>query len=207
MSEIRVEDGIVTGNVTNKEDLKNPISRWLVKGFDEAVMSLFSQANPGSVHEIGCGEGRLCRLIAKEYAGPVQGCDISPVLIAQLQQELTDERFAFARKSIYDVVPARDHADLIICCEVLEHVDEPDRAVEALRGLGARSYLLSVPREPLWRVLNVCRLKYLKDLGNTPGHLNHWSKAGFCRFLRGHGFVTESVLSPYPWTMVLGHFE
>ena len=112
MSEIRVEDGIVTGNVTNKEDLKNPISRWLVKGFDEAVMSLFSQANPGSVHEIGCGEGRLCRLIAKEYAGPVQGCDISPVLIAQLQQELTDERFAFARKSIYDVVPARDHADL-----------------------------------------------------------------------------------------------
>ena len=39
------------------------------------------------------------------------------------------------------------------------------------------------PREPLWRGLNIARGAYLKDLGNTPGHLNHWSKRGFVALL------------------------
>ena len=47
-----------------------------------------------------------------------------------------------------------------------------------------RGYLLvCVPREPLWRGLNMARGAYLKDLGNTPGHLNHWSKRSFVALL------------------------
>ena len=44
----------------------------------------------------------------------------------------------------------------------------------------ARRWLLvSVPHEPLWRALNVARGAYLRELGNTPGHLNHWTRAAF----------------------------
>ena len=67
----------------------------------------------------------------------------------------------------------------------------------------ASGYLLvSVPHEPLWRGLNVARGAYVKDLGNTPGHINHWTKRGFVAMLARHGDVIEAR-SPFPWTMLL----
>jgi hypothetical protein len=59
-----------------------------------------------------------------------------------------------------------------------------------------------VPREPLWRGLNLARGAYVQSLGNTPGHVNHWSRRGFVRLLARHGRVIE-VRSPFPWTMLL----
>ena len=54
--------------------------------------------------------------------------------------------------------------------------DDPERALDVLAGLARPWLIASVPREPLWRALNLARLSYVGDLGNTPGHLNHWSK-------------------------------
>jgi hypothetical protein len=64
-----------------------------------------------------------------------------------------------------------------------------------------RWLLVSVPREPLWRTVNMARGAYIKDLGNTPGHLNHWSRRGFVRFVSQVAEVQE-VTSPFPWTCV-----
>ena len=60
--------------------------------------------------------------------------------------------------------------------EVLEHVPDPERTVSEMARVAKRWVLVSVPREPLWRGLNMARGAYIKDLGNTPGHINHWSK-------------------------------
>ena len=43
---------------------------------------------------------------------------------------------------------------------------------------------------------------YLRELGNTPGHVNHWSKRAFVRELARHGEVVQAR-SPFPWTMLL----
>jgi hypothetical protein len=51
-------------------------------------------------------------------------------------------------------------------------------------------------------MLNVARGAYLTQLGNTPGHRNHWSKRSFVRLLSRHGHISE-VRSPFPWTMLL----
>ena len=51
-------------------------------------------------------------------------------------------------------------------------------------------------------MLNMARGAYWSELGNTPGHLNHWSKRSFVRLLSQHGEVVE-VRSPFPWTMLL----
>jgi hypothetical protein len=65
-----------------------------------------------------------------------------------------------------------------------------------------RHLLVSVPREPLWRALNMARGAYWRSLGNTPGHVNHWSKPGFVELLERYGTV-EDARSPFPWTMLL----
>jgi hypothetical protein len=68
--------------------------------------------------------------------------------------------------------------------------------------VASRHLLVSVPREPLWRALNIARGAYLTALGNTPGHVNHWSRRGLRTLLDGHGEVLE-LRTPFPWTMAL----
>ena len=108
----------------------------------------------------------------------------------------------FQVRSVYDVQADRDVADLIVCCEVLEHLEEPRRALEALRRIVTGHLILSVPREPIWRLLNIARLKYIVDLGNTPGHLQHWSAQRFTA-LAAEYFDVLAVRKPLPWTMLL----
>ncbi len=48
----------------------------------------------------------------------------------------------------------------------------------------------------------MARGAYLAQLGNTPGHLNHWSRRSFTRLLSRFGQVVE-LRSPFPWTMLL----
>jgi hypothetical protein len=92
--------------------------------------------------------------------------------------------------------------DMVSALELLEHVPEPERTLREMSRCAQRHLLVSVPREPLWRALNVARGAYWSALGNTPGHLNHWSRASFTELLRGHGEAVE-VRSPFPWTMLL----
>lgn len=133
-----------------------------------------------------------------------RGSDFSTQVIGMAQENarargLAPERFAV--RSIYDVEPERDSADLIVCCEVMEHLEQPQRALQALQRITTSDLILSVPREPLWRVLNLARGKYVPALGNTPGHLQHWSRRGFIS-LASRFFDVVEVVSPLPWTML-----
>jgi hypothetical protein len=92
--------------------------------------------------------------------------------------------------------------ELVSAIEVLEHVPNPERTLAEMARCAERHLLVSVPREPLWRMLNVARGAYLRAAGNTPGHLNHWSKRSFARMLARHGEIVE-MRSPFPWTMLL----
>jgi hypothetical protein len=62
--------------------------------------------------------------------------------------------------------------------------------------------IIAVPNEPLWRILNILRFKYFKDLGNTPGHLNHWSKRKLKRLLSNYGDVIK-IYKPLPWLIAV----
>ena len=55
---------------------------------------------------------------------------------------------------------------------------------------------------PPARRSSYARGAYQRDLGNTPGHLNHRSKRSFVALLERHGEVVEAR-SPFPWTMLL----
>jgi SAM-dependent methyltransferase len=92
--------------------------------------------------------------------------------------------------------------ELASAIEVLEHVPDPEHTLSEMARCASRHLLVSVPHEPLWRMLNMARGAYWTALGNTPGHLNHWSRRSFVELLSRHGEVAE-VRSPFPWTMLL----
>jgi SAM-dependent methyltransferase len=92
--------------------------------------------------------------------------------------------------------------DLASAIEVLEHVPDPEHTLAEMARVARGHLLVSVPREPLWRALNLARGAYVRRLGDTPGHVNHWSKRAFVGLLGRHGEVIEAR-SPFPWTMLL----
>jgi SAM-dependent methyltransferase len=104
--------------------------------------------------------------------------------------------------SIYKLPFADKFFDTVMCLEVLEHLDSPDKGMEELCRVCRRWLIMSVPREPIWRILNVVRGAHLKDFGNTPDHRQHWSRGGFVQFVGQYADVKE-VRSPLPWTIVL----
>lgn len=197
-------DAIFQGQVSaEKYQSSNPISRLLVSNFLSAVMDLVGKVDAREVHEIGCGEGQITGLLARAGLS-VRGCDLSAQSLAVARAEAAKAKLSieYAQKSIYDLTPEADGADLVLCCEVLEHLTDPEEALRTLVKIARRHLIVSVPREPIWHILNMARGKYLTALGNTPGHYNHWSKRSFLDFISPRAEVLE-VRSPLPWTIAL----
>ena len=202
MAEPMVEKGVVVGNVYDKHNARNPIVRWIMRGFYREFFSLMDSVPHISIHEVGCGEGYLLAQITNRYPeSSVSGSDISPTMIETAKTNLP-QRIKLVEKNIYQLTPEEDSAQLVVASEVLEHLENPLGALEVLSRIASPYCLLSVPREPLWRIMNMARGKYLGELGNTPGHVNHWSTGSFCSLVSNHFKVME-VRTPIPFTIVL----
>jgi ubiquinone/menaquinone biosynthesis C-methylase UbiE len=200
----RDAEGTVTGNTYDKYGSTNPVVRRLMAGFERTLDELLGRAAPNSILDVGCGEGVLVHKWAQRYAqARIVGLDLEAPDIqagwAQHQAPNIEYRVSKAENLPF----ADGEFALASAIEVLEHVPDPAHTVAEMARVARGGHLLvSVPREPLWRALNMARGAYLKDLGNTPGHVNHWSKRSFVELLSRHGEVVEAR-SPFPWTMLL----
>ncbi len=198
------ENGIVIGNTYDKYGSRNLIVRKIMNGFSKALSELVTKACPSTIHEVGCGEG-FWVLEWFRQGKAVRGTDFSSQVIElarlnAIEQGISPE--VFQPRNIYDLNAPQDSADLIVCCEVLEHLHSPEEALRILQSIINQFLIISVPREPVWRALNLARGKYIGRLGNTPGHIQHWTRDGFVHLVSKYFEVIETK-NPLPWTMLL----
>jgi 2-polyprenyl-3-methyl-5-hydroxy-6-metoxy-1,4-benzoquinol methylase len=199
------ESGVVTGNTYDKYGSTNPVVKRLMANFESTLAELFAMSDPKSLLDVGCGEGVLVHEWAEQIApARVVGLDLEE---ASIQAGWAQRQAQNLEYKIMDVsekgLPFADgEFDVATAIEVLEHVPDPAHTVAEMARVASRWLLVSVPREPLWRGLNMARGAYIKELGNTPGHVNHWTKSSFVTLLAQHGEVVQAR-SPFPWTMLL----
>jgi SAM-dependent methyltransferase len=198
----RDAEGTVTGNTYDKYGSTNPVVRRLMAGFERTLAELFAAAAPRSVLDVGCGEGVLTQRWAQQLEGRVVGIDLEDPAIQAEWEKRRAPNLEYRVMKAENLPFADGEFDLAAAVEVLEHVPDPEHTVAEMARVAQRWLLVSVPREPLWRALNMARGAYWKDLGNTPGHVNHWSKGSFVALLSRHGEVVQAR-SPFPWTMLL----
>lgn len=193
------DDDVETGNTYDKYAAKNPIERKLMDGFFAALDQSLPSTSPARILEVGVGEGEVtARLVERFPDATFVGVDLpDPELAGHWDGKGFSPLFGDIGR-----LPFEDGTfDLVLAIEVLEHVPYPELALAELSRVGRRDLVVSVPRERIWCALNLARGKYISDLGNTPGHINHWTKKGFADLV-GRRFDVRAVHSPLPWTMV-----
>jgi len=190
-----------TEDFAGKYENEGVIAKYLVNNYFRAVNNLISKTEGlQTAHEIGIGEGRSTSILSKLVPN-LSGSEFVEHLVPLAKKNNPD--LTIFQESVYELNYKNEQVDLVFLLEVLEHLDYPEIALAEIKRVSSNYLILGVPREPLWRILNMARFKYWKDLGNTPGHLNHWSKNSLIKLIEKEFGKVIAVENPIPWTIVL----
>jgi 2-polyprenyl-3-methyl-5-hydroxy-6-metoxy-1,4-benzoquinol methylase len=183
----------VPGNYFDKHGSRNPIVRHLMDRFHGGLLTAISGVPHKTLLDVGCGEGRTTAVLAEALDADVVGAELEASAVEEAVANVSAVRFVVA--SVYEL-PFRDGAfDCVVATEVLEHLDTPGGGLTELMRVARHAVVVTVPHEPWWRMANVARGRYLRDLGNTPGHVQHWSRSGFRQFLSAHADGSEVTVA------------
>lgn len=185
-----------------KHQNQNPIQRALIDNFYKTLFKMIKPLKAQSILDVGCGEGfTLKKLEEKKIGKKNEGIDYSKDAI-KIGRKIYPHLSLF-EGDVYGLKYKDNSFDLSLCTEVLEHLEDPEKAVSEIKRVTRKYLVFSVPNEPFFIGANFLRGKYLKNFGNHPEHINHWTAWGFEKFLRNQGLTVVRSKHPFAWSIVL----
>jgi 2-polyprenyl-3-methyl-5-hydroxy-6-metoxy-1,4-benzoquinol methylase len=186
-----------------KHTHRNPIQRLLLWNFFRHLVNLTAAKKVDSILDVGCGEGfTLNRLKEKGIGKKLEGVEYSEDAIELGHKTYPDIKIQ--QGNIYQLPYENNTFDLVLCTEVLEHLDKPQDALKELVRVSKKYLVISVPNEPLFMLAQLVRGKNWSRFGNDIEHINHWTMFGFPKFVKRNSKV--QILAkrfPFAWTMLL----
>ncbi|MFC2162751.1 class I SAM-dependent methyltransferase [Candidatus Altiarchaeota archaeon] len=180
-----------------KYNAGNPFVRYSIRRFIRRIHEMIRAAEPKVVIDAGCGEGFMLSGIHDECF--LVAFDLSKDSVSY--SRTNNPRISHVIADVCDMPFKPDSADLILCTEVLEHLEDPSRALGEIGRVAASDVILSVPNTILFSAANLLRLKNLCRLGEDPEHLNSWTAQGFKDFVSDKLKVLSSH-GIFPWTVL-----
>ncbi len=192
---------ITTTNLEKHKE-KNPISRFFLNNFYTVLFAQIRKANPKSILDVGCGEGFTLKRLEKEKLGKrnegIDSMDDAIKLAKKIHPELI-----IKKGDIYKLPYKANSFDMVVCNEVLEHLERPMDALAELRRVTRKYVVLSVPNEPLFTISRMLRGKNLSKFGDHPEHIQHWSEGKFAQFIGKNNLEIICMETPLPWTLIV----
>lgn len=168
--------------------------------FMAAYTDMLAATHPETVLDAGCGEGYATDFMARRLPDvSFTGVDLSGDAVAFARQTFGSAA-TYLEGSVYDLPFDEGAFDAVVCSEVLEHLDEPARALAELTRVARHHVLLTVPREPIFKFLN--DIGRFMGMSPDPGHVNFWSPVAFEAFVREH-FTTGTFRTHGIYQMAL----
>lgn len=166
------------------------------------MVELALKTSPVSILDAGCGEGFTLDRLRKECVGRrVIGIDSSKLAL-RLGKKL-HPKLDLKKGDINKLPYKRNTFDLVICSEVLEHLKKPQNALSEAARVSKRHLIITVPNEPFFMLANLLRGKNISRLGNHKEHIQHWTYAGFKKFVEKQDLGIIFATISFPWTLVL----
>jgi len=187
-----------------KHTHRNPIQRFLLDNFFKTLLKLISEKKVDSILDVGCGEGfTLNRLMTNKIGSKWEGIEYSKDAIVLGKKFYPEVKIKQA--SIYNLPYEDNSFDLVLCTEVLEHLENPDRALKELVRVSNKYLVISVPNEPFFMMAQLIRGKNWSRLGNDIEHINHWTMFSFPQFIKKNArrIKISAQKHPFAWTMLL----
>ncbi len=196
--------GLVDTSNYRKHTSDNAIQRRLIDRFHRTLATIVTSRHPETMLDAGCGEGFVADVLLTAMPDvKITGFDVLEDSVKLARQR--NPRATFSTGDIYAIDHPDNAIDLVYCCEVLEHLHEPDRALRELARVARNQVVLSVPHEPFFCLANAARGKNLdvRPRGSDPDHRNFWSRQKFCEFA-SMCLDVETLTGSMPWTILVG---
>ncbi len=130
------------------------------------------------VLDVGCGDGYLSDLLAREKKCEVTCLDISEVALAKARERGLKTVLASAEEPL----PFGDNSfDYVIATEIIEHVPFSEQVITELARVSKNYILLSIPNVAFWKYrLQLLMGRFPRQWAFEPyEHLRFWSVKDF----------------------------
>ncbi len=150
------------------------------------------------VLDIGCATGNFGIVLKRELGvEEVVGIEIVPE-IAEIARKKLDKVF-LGNVEMDEFPLERNYFDVITCCDVLEHMEYPERVLRKLAQY-LKPYghvIISIPNIQYWGVilnLSIGRWEYRDSGIQDITHLRFYTKETLKQFIRKSGLLINSIL-------------
>jgi ubiquinone/menaquinone biosynthesis C-methylase UbiE len=173
---------------------------WITRIFTENVISALDRLKPASILDVGCGNGYISDIISRSLNVRVIGCDLD-------KNRLKTARNRFHQDVVVaDIsrLPFKDGSfDTVLAMEILEHVRNPDDALDELERVAKKNIVITVPNDPYFMMANFFRGKNFRSFGNPWDHIHHFNKKSLQRYLSTKFPDVEVVTNAGLWLLAV----
>lgn len=148
--------------------------------------------SPSTIADVGCGAGAILSQLAERMPGPqFVGYEVSPQA-HEMSQSRAGERIRF---ELADLLETEDHYDLVLCIDVVEHIESHLEFLRRLHPRGER-FIFHVPLE--LTVTALLRPQSLVSVRSDPGHVQVFTREVALATFRDAGFriLDETLTQP-----------
>lgn len=142
-----------------------------------------------SIIDVGCGTGWTCERL-REF-GQVTGTDMVEQVIERAKQRLPDVQFVCG--DFFEIELAAQSFDVVVCLEVLSHVDDQRTFMRRVASLLKPNGLLILCTQNRW-VLE----RWDAVAPPDPKQIRHWLDGSELKQLLVHDFTAVKIRSLYP---------
>lgn len=158
---------------------------------DKVIMSFINDKHR-NILDAGCGEGLLLEKLIKKYPEKnIKGLDI----IEENIKICHEHNLPASVGSLYQLADAEKY-DLCILSEVIEHLENPDLALNNIKKILKPSgeLLIVFPNDGAMKIAELLLFKFKNAFADW-GHLRKYSPKSLKKILRDNGYEAEKTMS------------